>query len=87
MGKHCRFDGQDFLRRLHGKKIMFIGDSVSLNQWQSLMCLLHAAVPNSKTIEQSNESLSITTFQVSELWYTYQKFPLASLALQLDSIL
>ncbi|KAB1227539.1 Protein trichome birefringence-like 38 [Morella rubra] len=64
--KECdlpRFDGQDFLRRLHGKKIMFIGDSVSLNQWQSLMCLLHAAVPNSKTIEQSNESLSITTFQ------------------------
>ncbi|XP_059435785.1 protein trichome birefringence-like 38 [Corylus avellana] len=57
-----RFDGQDFLQRLRGKKIMFIGDSVTLNQWQSLLCLLHADVPDSKVIEQINVSISTTIF-------------------------
>ncbi|KAJ7981884.1 Trichome birefringence-like family [Quillaja saponaria] len=36
-----RFDGQDFLRRYKGKKILFVGDSLSFNQWQSLICMLH----------------------------------------------
>ncbi|PRQ18665.1 putative PMR5 domain, PC-Esterase, protein trichome birefringence-like 37/38 [Rosa chinensis] len=34
-----RFNGQDFLRRLKGKKILFVGDSLSYNQWQSLTCM------------------------------------------------
>ncbi|KAF2322432.1 hypothetical protein GH714_017011 [Hevea brasiliensis] len=38
-----RFDGQKFLESFQGKKIMFIGDSLSLNQFESLLCLLHAA--------------------------------------------
>ncbi|XP_052194362.1 protein trichome birefringence-like 41 [Diospyros lotus] len=64
---HCdlpRFDGGDFLRRMKGKKIMFIGDSVSLNQWQSLVCLLHAAVPStSSIIRYTNGSISTFIFQ------------------------
>jgi hypothetical protein len=53
---------------------MFIGDSVSLNQWQSLLCLLHAAVPDAKIIEQTNDSISTTTFQVNELYiYIYTR--------------
>ncbi|KAJ4726509.1 Trichome birefringence-like family [Melia azedarach] len=42
-----RFDGQDFLERYRGKKIMFVGDSLSNNMWLSLACMLHSAVPNS----------------------------------------
>ncbi|XP_057984278.1 protein trichome birefringence-like 41 [Malania oleifera] len=42
-----RFDGRDLLRRYRGKTIMFVGDSLSRNQWQSFTCLLHAAVPHS----------------------------------------
>ena len=67
MEKHCRFDGQEFLQRLKGKKIMFIGDSVSVNQRQSLLCLLHAAVPDSKIKEESTDLFSTTTFLVNEL--------------------
>ncbi|URE21031.1 hypothetical protein MUK42_04062 [Musa troglodytarum] len=44
-----RFNGLDLLRRWKGKKIMFVGDSISVNQWQSLVCMLHAAVPDAKT--------------------------------------
>ncbi|KAL9429550.1 hypothetical protein AB3S75_031372 [Citrus x aurantiifolia] len=41
-----RFNGEDFLQRFRGKSIMFVGDSLGLNQWQSLTCMLHKAVPN-----------------------------------------
>lgn len=41
----ARFNGLDFLRRFRGKRIMFVGDSLSLNQWLSLTCLLHNALP------------------------------------------
>ncbi|KAI8525667.1 hypothetical protein RHMOL_Rhmol13G0247900 [Rhododendron molle] len=34
-----RFDGMELLRRWRGKKIMFVGDSLSLNQWESLSCM------------------------------------------------
>ncbi|GMH05574.1 hypothetical protein Nepgr_007414 [Nepenthes gracilis] len=43
-----RFNAHDFLRRYYGKRILFVGDSLSLNQWQSLTCMLHAAVPKAK---------------------------------------
>lgn len=58
----CRFDGVDFLRRWRGKKIMFVGDSLSLNMWNSLACMIQASVPNAKT--SSVRSDSRVTFQV-----------------------
>ncbi|KAK9688736.1 hypothetical protein RND81_09G007500, partial [Saponaria officinalis] len=42
------FDAREFLRKYTGKKIIFVGDSLSLNQWQSLTCMLHAANPTAK---------------------------------------
>ncbi|XP_043688380.1 protein trichome birefringence-like 43 [Telopea speciosissima] len=57
-----RFDGQDFLRRNKGKKIMFVGDSLSLNQWQSLTCMLYTSVPHTAYTDVRRESLSIFTF-------------------------
>ncbi|KAI5339668.1 hypothetical protein L3X38_018940 [Prunus dulcis] len=47
-----RFSAEDFLQRFKDKRIMFIGDSLGLNQWQSLACMLHTAMPHSEfTIE------------------------------------
>ncbi|KAF3943213.1 hypothetical protein CMV_030206 [Castanea mollissima] len=42
---------------------MFVGDSISMNQRESLVCLLHAAVPDSKIIVESNPLYSNTTFE------------------------
>ncbi|KAK3133838.1 hypothetical protein QOZ80_6AG0541710 [Eleusine coracana subsp. coracana] len=39
------FDGAAFLRRWRGKTVMLVGDSLSMNQWVSLACMLHAALP------------------------------------------
>ncbi|KAJ4711575.1 Trichome birefringence-like family [Melia azedarach] len=58
-----RFDAKDFLCRLQGKKIMFIGDSVSLNQMQSLICLLQTALPSTNIIKQTNDTVSSVIFQ------------------------
>lgn len=62
-----RFSGSDFLKKWSGKKIMFVGDSLSLNMWVSLACMIHASVPNSKTSYVRQESLSSVTFQVTTL--------------------
>eukprot|EP00261_Vitis_vinifera_P015231 XP_003634905.1 PREDICTED: protein trichome birefringence-like 38 [Vitis vinifera] len=63
-----RFDGQDFLRRFKGKKIMYIGDSISLNQWQSMVCLLYAVVPDqSRIFQNANGPLTTVIFQDYDL--------------------
>ncbi|XP_010273484.1 PREDICTED: protein trichome birefringence-like 41 [Nelumbo nucifera] len=53
-----RFNGEDFLMRFKGKSIMFVGDSLSRNQWESLTCLLHTAVPHANYTLQRQDSLS-----------------------------
>ncbi|KAL2341786.1 hypothetical protein Fmac_009726 [Flemingia macrophylla] len=58
-----RFDGMDFLNRWRGKKIMFVGDSLSLNMFESLSCLIQASVPNTKTSLTRKESLTTVSFQ------------------------
>ncbi|TMW98711.1 hypothetical protein EJD97_003613 [Solanum chilense] len=44
-----RFNGLFFLEKYRGKNIMFVGDSLSLNMWESLACMIHSWVPNAKT--------------------------------------
>ncbi|PIA42037.1 hypothetical protein AQUCO_02100109v1 [Aquilegia coerulea] len=56
-----RFNGLDFLKRFTGKTIMFVGDSLSLNQWLSLTCLLHNAVPTANYTRIRGDPLSIFT--------------------------
>ncbi|CAL5408933.1 unnamed protein product [Camellia sinensis] len=58
-----RFDGNEFLRRWRGKNIMFVGDSLSLNQWESLSCMVHASVPKAKTSFVRTALQSYVTFQ------------------------
>uniref|UniRef100_A0AAN0LI60 Terpene synthase n=1 Tax=Syringa oblata TaxID=178762 RepID=A0AAN0LI60_9LAMI len=57
-----RFDGHDFLQRFKGKSIMFVGDSLSRNQWQSLTCLLYTALPSTKFNVSRVGDISTFTF-------------------------
>ncbi|CAN1123058.1 Protein trichome birefringence-like 43, partial [Linum perenne] len=66
-----RFNVEDFLTKLRGKKMMFVGDSLSLNQWQSLTCMLYVSSSqltnnNSYTLTRRAE-LSIFTIPVITL--------------------
>ncbi|CAI8596025.1 unnamed protein product [Vicia faba] len=57
------FDGKSFLTKFKGKQIMYIGDSVSLNQWQSFICMLHSILPNATVTQVDGEPITNHTFQ------------------------
>ncbi|KAK4603014.1 hypothetical protein RGQ29_011837 [Quercus rubra] len=44
-GWFLRFNGTDLLERLRGKRVIFAGDSLNRNQWESIACLLYSAIP------------------------------------------
>lgn len=58
-----RFNGVELLSKWRGKKVMFVGDSLSLNMWNSLACMIHASVPNTKTSYVRKDPLSFVAFQ------------------------
>lgn len=47
---------------------MFVGDSLSLNQFESLACMIHSWVPNAKTAFYRDDVLRSLTFQVLVLY-------------------
>lgn len=57
-----RFNGVDFLIKMRGKTVMFVGDSLGRNQWESLICMISAAVPRSPTQLIRGEPLSTFKF-------------------------
>ncbi|XP_038887449.1 protein trichome birefringence-like 43 isoform X2 [Benincasa hispida] len=57
-----RFNGEAFLRQFSGKSIMFVGDSLSLNQWQSFTCMLHKFAPQATYTITRIGALSKFTF-------------------------
>ncbi|WOG88749.1 hypothetical protein DCAR_0207984 [Daucus carota subsp. sativus] len=40
----------DFLERIRGKKLVFVGDSLNRNMWESLVCILRHSVKNKKRV-------------------------------------
>ncbi|XP_062182839.1 protein trichome birefringence-like 11 [Phragmites australis] len=51
-----RFDAESMLEKLRNRRVVFVGDSIGRNQWESLLCMLSAAVLNKSSIYEVNGS-------------------------------
>ncbi|KAL0373124.1 UNVERIFIED_CONTAM: protein trichome birefringence-like 8 [Sesamum calycinum] len=49
-----RFDANDFIERGKNGRIVFAGDSICRNQWESLICMLAQGVSNQSTIYEEH---------------------------------
>ncbi|KAL0926310.1 hypothetical protein M5K25_002526 [Dendrobium thyrsiflorum] len=58
------FDARLILERLRGKRLMFVGDSLNRNQWESMVCLVQSVIPPGKKTLVKNGSLN--TFRAEE---------------------
>ena len=58
MGLHSsnRFDARKMLEMLRNKRLVFVGDSIGRNHWESLLCMLSSAITNKSTIYEVNGS-------------------------------
>ncbi|RZC55391.1 hypothetical protein C5167_014234 [Papaver somniferum] len=57
--KHCnlpRFDANTILEKLRNKRVVFVGDSIGRNQWESLLCMLSMAISDKSSIYEVNGS-------------------------------
>ncbi|CAK9164190.1 unnamed protein product [Ilex paraguariensis] len=70
-----RFNGLDFLLKLKGKTVMFVGDSLGRNQWESLICLISAAVPHSPIQMSRGDPLSTFKFLEFGVAVSYYRAP------------
>lgn len=57
-----RFNGVKFLQEMRNKTIMFVGDSLGRNQWESLICMISASAPSIRTHIIHEDPLS--TFKI-----------------------
>ncbi|XP_010517430.1 PREDICTED: protein trichome birefringence-like 30 [Camelina sativa] len=63
-----RFDGKVLLEKLRGKKLMFVGDSIHYNQWQSMVCMVQSVIPSGNKTLKHTAQMSI--FNIKEEYNT-----------------
>ncbi|KAM1618060.1 hypothetical protein ACFXTN_015364 [Malus domestica] len=54
--KHCnlpRLDGKNMLGLLRGKRLVFVGDSLNRNMWESLLCLLRNSMDDKSGVVEA----------------------------------
>lgn len=50
----CRLNGQDMLRLLRDKRLVFVGDSLNRNMWESLVCVLRNSLEDMSGIFEAS---------------------------------
>lgn len=49
-----RFNASKMLELIRGKRLVFVGDSINRNQWESMLCLLMGAIKDPKRVYETH---------------------------------
>lgn len=49
-----RFDARLMLEKMRNKRLVFVGDSIGRNQWESLLCILSSVISDKDSIYEVN---------------------------------
>jgi len=64
----CSFNPVLALKKLQGKRLLFVGDSLQRNQWESFVCLVEWIIPqNQKSMKRG---MVHSVFKVKVLMHT-----------------
>ncbi|CAM8930131.1 unnamed protein product [Rhodiola kirilowii] len=58
-----RFDPKHALRKIRGKRLMFVGDSLQRGQWQSFVCLVESVIPQNQKSMRRGRAHSVFTIE------------------------
>ncbi|KAL6571129.1 hypothetical protein OROHE_002772 [Orobanche hederae] len=72
-----RFSGAEFMMKMRGKSVMFVGDSLGRNQWQSFICMMiSTGLPSSSPTQIiTGDPLSIFKFLEYGLTVSFYRAP------------
>ncbi|XP_010517431.1 PREDICTED: protein trichome birefringence-like 28 [Camelina sativa] len=59
-----KFKAKVLLEKLRNKRLMFVGDSLNRNQWESMVCLVQSVIPPGR--KSLNQTGSLTVFQIQD---------------------
>lgn len=54
MNAACRLSGRKMLKLLRGKRLVFVGDSLNRNMWESLVCILRNSVEDKSRVFEAS---------------------------------
>ncbi|CAI9301579.1 unnamed protein product [Lactuca saligna] len=61
-----RFDGEAVVKRLRGKRLLFVGDSINRNQWDSMICMLQSSIPGKKEVNSKGHNGTLYSFRAHD---------------------
>jgi hypothetical protein len=61
---YLRFKPKLLFKKIRGKRLMFVGDSLNRNQWESMVCMVQSVVPSDKKTWYKTGSLAILKIEV-----------------------